>query len=82
MPIQTKRTGSDSVEISADEAVYYVVAFRPSFKDWVVRRYERGLVETAVQIGKYLDAEAAVTAVKTMLSEKETELTAALDKLL
>ena len=82
MAIETKRTGSDRVEIYADDKTYYLVQHEPVTGYWNVRRRLRGVATTGTLVGKHKTAEAAVNAVKTMLAEQDAELTAALDKLL
>ena len=82
MPIQTKRNGSDSVEIFADDQTYYEVGYSVKDGRWTATKYHRSLVGLGTRIGNYETAEEAVEAVKTMLSEREAQLTAALHKLL
>ena len=81
MDIKVNRRGSDSVEISADDRYYYVVSYAPVDNNWRAVRHTRGPVGSAIEIGKYTSAEAAVTAVKATLTEKADELSKALDNL-
>ena len=81
-PIQTKRKGSDCVEIYADDRTYYQVRHNAKSGKWVALRYYRGVISNGTVIGQFQTAEEAVTRVKTVLTEGEAELTAALDKLL
>ena len=82
MAIQVNRRGSDSVEIFADDRSYYNVSYIPETGKWMVRRYFRGVIAVGEEIGEYASAEEAVGYVKAMLSEKESELTDALESLL
>ena len=82
MPIQQKRLGSDSVELSADDRIYYVVGYNAETKRWDVTRNYRKALGFDTTIGQYGDAEEAVATVKAMLEDKEAELSTALDKLL
>ena len=82
MPIQTKRNGSDCVEIYADDQTYYDVRYDVEPGAWVAVKHYRGVISKGTVVGHYQTAEEAVTEVKTLLTEHEAELTAALDKLL
>ena len=81
MPITVKRTGSDAVEISADDSVYYDVQFSPKKEIWGVTRHYHGVISAGDEIGTYQTAEEAVSSVKSMLSERESELSRALEQL-
>ena len=82
MAIQVNRTGSDSVEIFADDSTYYVVRYSPVDEKWHVTKDYRNAIGFGTSIGSYPTAKDAIENVKKMLAEKESELTDAIEELL
>ena len=69
------------MEISADENTYYLVGFRPKDENWSVTRYSRHVIGGGTSLGSYATADEAVSYVKSMLSERRSELDDALEQL-
>lgn len=81
MDIKVERVGTDVVNISADDRVYYAVSYNPTYDNWEVVKHTHGVIGYGVDIGAYNSAKEAVEKVKAMLTEKGDELTDAISGL-